>query len=263
MSNHSATTVGTSAYSPSLKKRRKTLATALNKPAVASYLPLINHETQVFLKEALEYGHSGKADVDPSPLFLRMAISLGFTLHWGRSMDKQSDMFREITEVEEAISNFRSMTGNAQDYVPLLRLLPFNPVSALAKQMGSRRSRYTEKLDHDLDVEMAQKTHKACIRANAKMDPEETLDALELTSLNATITAAGLDTVQATVLWAIAVLCMKPDMQNQVLGAIRVKYPETDDVRSASDDEPIEYLNIFIKEVLRYVRELNTLEVQN
>ncbi|KAF7195908.1 3-hydroxyphenylacetate 6-hydroxylase [Pseudocercospora fuligena] len=251
VSNDSATTIGTSPYSASLKIRRKTLATALNRRAVSSYSDHIDAETLLFLREALNDGKAGQASLDPGPLFLRMNISLGFTLHWGTRLHKDSDMFHEITEVEEAISNFRSLTSNTQDYVPLIRLLPFNPVSALARTMGARRKKYTAVLNRELDVRIADKTNEPCIRANAKLDPDSNLNAMELESLNATITAAGLDTMQASVLWGIAVLCVRTDLQDKVFRAVRDKYPESNLLDHVPEGQDVEYLDAFIKEVLR------------
>ncbi|KAF2158853.1 hypothetical protein M409DRAFT_71413 [Zasmidium cellare ATCC 36951] len=251
VSDTSATTIGTSPYSASLKTRRKTLATALNRRAVSSYSNHIKTETLLFLREALKNGKAGQTSIDPGPLFLRMNVSLGFTLHWGTRLHKKGDMFHEITQVEEAISNFRSLTSNTQDYVPLLRLLPFNRTSALAREMGARRKKYTTVLDRELDIQIAGETNEPCVRANAKLDPDSNLTALELESLNATITAAGLDTMQATVLWGIAVLCMRTDLQEKVFQAIIERYAESDLLDDVPEGQDVAYLSAFIKELLR------------
>ena len=251
VSDKSATTIGSSPYSESLKLRRKVTASALNRPAVANYIPHIDTETRVFLKEALEFGKAGKETVDPMPLFLRMNLSLGFTLHWGARMESQTDLFREIVHCENTISNFRSTTSNSQDYIPLLRLNPFNQASARAKDISARRNAYMTKMDKDLDGRLENGTHTPCIRANAKLDPEAKLNASELTSLNVTMIAAGLDTMQSTVSWAIAILATMPEIQEKAVQAIRKKFPVNQPLCDAWDDQTIEYLVVLVKEVVR------------
>lgn len=226
-------------------------ASALNRPAVASYVPHIDSETRILLKDALELGKAGKEQVNPIPLFLRMNVSLGFTLHWGSRVESQTDMFREIIHVENAISNFRSTTSNLQDYIPLLRLNPFSGVSAVARDMSVRRSRYMGVMDRELDERLEKGTYKPCIRANVKLDPDSKLNDHELTSLNVTMTAAGLDTMQATVSWGLAILAMRPEIQERALTEIRKKYSQQEPLCEASDDLSVEYIMAMIKEIVR------------
>lgn len=246
-------TIGASPYSDSLKKRRKIFASALNRPSVASYVPHIDSETRILLKDALELGKAGKEQVNPIPLFLRMNVSLGFTLHWGARVESQTDMFREIIYVENAISNFRSTTSNLQDHIPLLRLNPFNGVSAVARDMSVRRGRYMGQMDRELDERLEKGSYKPCIRANVKLDPDGKLTDHELTSLNVTMTAAGLDTMQATVSWGLAILAMKPEIQEKALSEIAKKFPQGAPLCEASDEFTVEYIMALIKEIARLV----------
>ncbi|CRG89250.1 3-hydroxyphenylacetate 6-hydroxylase [Talaromyces islandicus] len=152
LSNTAGTTIGTSPYSDSLKRRRKGAASALNRPSVQSYISHLDIETKDFVKELFDYGNSGAEGVDPMPMIQRLSLSLALTLNWGIRMDSQkSDLFHEITHVEEEISRFRSTTGNLQDYIPLLRLNPFNPGSAKAREMRNRRDVYLTTLNQGLD----------------------------------------------------------------------------------------------------------------
>jgi 3-hydroxyphenylacetate 6-hydroxylase len=182
-----------------------------------------------------------------------MNLSLGFTLHWGSRVETQSELFREIVYCENAISNFRSTTSNWQDYIPALRLNPFSIVSATARDISARRASYMSKMDQELDKKLENGTYKSCIRANVKLDPEGKLNESELTSLNVTMTAAGLDTMQSTVSWGIAILAMKPDIQEKALKEIRNKYPQNQPLCDASDDQTIEYISVLAKEILRFV----------
>lgn len=196
-------------------------------------------------------GHSGKTGIDPMPLFLRMNMSIGLTLHWGARMESQNELFREIVKVEDTISNFRSTTGNLQDYIPLLRLNPWNTQSAQAKDMKTRRDKYMQFLDGDLDERIAKGIHKSCIRANVLVDEEAKLNNLELSSLNLTLLAAGLDTMNSAVAWGIGILAERQDIQKKALAAIRETYPANNPLCDASDDQSCSYLVAVIKEILR------------
>ncbi|KIX06395.1 uncharacterized protein Z518_04371 [Rhinocladiella mackenziei CBS 650.93] len=148
----------------------------------------------------------------------------------------QTPLFREIVYVENAISNFRSTTSNPPDYIPILRLNPFSGVSTTAKDMSARRNRYMAVMDQDLDERLEAGSYKPCIRANVKLDPDGKLNEVELTSLNVTMTAAGLDTMQSTVSWGLAILAMMPHVRDGALREIRQKYSQSEPLCDASDD---------------------------
>lgn len=234
-----------------MKRRRKAVASAVNRPAVATYIPHLDRETRTFLSEALRYGNSGKTGVNPMPLFLRMNMSIGLTLHWGTRMESQNDLFHEIVYVEDSISNFRSTTGNLQDYIPLLRLNPWNKQSSTAKEMKVRRDAYMSILDKDLDKRIKDGTNKPCIRGNLLLDEEARLTNLEMSSLNLTLLAAGLDTMNSAVSWGFAMFATRQDIQEKTLAAIREMYPATQPLCDASDDQSCAYLVAVVKEILR------------
>jgi 3-hydroxyphenylacetate 6-hydroxylase len=191
VSSTAGTTVGTSPFSESLKRRRKGAASALNKPSVNSYVPLIDTETRDFVKEFLEYGEEGRTKVDPMPMIQRLSLSLALTLNWGVRMKTQDDeLFEEITEVEEEVSKTRSTTGNLQDYVPILRYVPAwlkGGVSGKAGEYRRRRDVYLKKLNDDLEQRMAQGWEGKCIQANVMRDREARLNQEELTSISLTM----------------------------------------------------------------------------
>ena len=216
-----------------------------------SYLGHLDRETKVFLCEAHDYGEAGTKAVDPMPLFLRMNVSLGLTLHWGDRMPSQTDLFREIVHVEDVISNFRSTTGNLQDYIPILRLNPFNTASAVARDMRQRRDNYMKQLDKALDNRLDQGDAQPCIRVNVKTDSEAKLTDAELTSLNLTLLAAGLDTMNSAVSWGIAALATMPAVQQKALAAIREQYAEDQPLCDLQDQQTCQYVVIMVKEILR------------
>lgn len=195
VSSTAGTTVGTSPFSESLKRRRKGAASALNKPSVASYVPLIDTETRDFVREFLRYGDAGRTRVDPLPMIQRLSLSLALTLNWGVRMKTQDDeLFHEITEVEEEVSKFRSTTGNLQDYIPILRWVPAwlkGGATGKAADYRRRRDVYLKKLNGDLEQRMAEGWDGKCIQANVMRDKEARLNAEELTSISLTMWVAS------------------------------------------------------------------------
>ena len=258
VSSTAGTTIGTSPFSESLKRRRKGAASALNKPSIMTYIPHIDLETKAFVQEFLEYGSNGTKAVDPMPMIQRLSLSLALTLNWGTRIASQSDsLFDEICYVEEEVSKFRSTTGNLQDYIPILRLNPFNGGKAKAKDMRRRRDVYLNRLNNDLDDRMEKGTHQPCIQANVILDKEAKLNKEELTSISLTMLSGGLDTLTTLVAWSMALLAERPEIQEKALREIRAKYPlDSSNPHSIlcdeNDDQSIAYIVALIKEFLRY-----------
>ncbi|KAL1597746.1 hypothetical protein SLS60_008233 [Paraconiothyrium brasiliense] len=253
LSNTAGTTIGTSPFNDSLKRRRKGAASALNKPSIATYISHIDVETKDFVKEGFVNGKAGLAGVDPMPMIQRLSLSLSLTLNWGTRMESRDDpMFHEITEVEEAISLFRSTTGNLQDYIPLLRLNPFSAGSVMARDMRRRRDVYLTKLNKDLDDRMEKGTHKPCIQANVIQDKSAALNKEELTSISLTMLSGGLDTITTLVQWSVALLAQRPDIQNKAVEEIGKFYSNEEPLCDAYDDQKCEYIAALVRECLRY-----------
>lgn len=253
LSNTAGTTIGTSPYSDSLKRRRKGAASALNRPSIQTYVSHLDIETKDFCKEFLEYGKGGLVAIDPMPMIQRLSLSLALTLNWGIRMDSQEDkLFREITHVEEEVSRFRSTTGNLQDYIPLLRLNPFSLGSSKAREMRDRRDVYLTALNKGLDERMAKGTHKPCIQANIILDEENKLNHEELTSISLTMLSGGLDTITTLVAWSIAMLSQRQDVQETALKAIREYFGDEAPLCDALDDQKCQYIVALVRECLRY-----------
>ncbi|KAF2180079.1 cytochrome P450 phenylacetate hydroxylase-like protein [Zopfia rhizophila CBS 207.26] len=253
LSNTAGTTIGTSPFNDSLKRRRKGAASALNKPSIATYIDHLDVETKDFVKEGFENGQGGKVGVDPMPMIQRLSLSLSLTLNWGTRMGSRDDpMFEEITEVEEMISKFRSTTGNLQDYIPILRLNPFSFGSKKAREMRDRRDVYLTRLNSDLDDRMEKGIHKPCIQANVILDKEASLNKEELTSISLTMLSGGLDTITTLVQWSVALLAQRPDIQKKAIEAIREYYTDEEPLCDAYDDQKCEYIAALVRECLRY-----------
>jgi len=258
VSSTAGTTIGTSPFSESLKRRRKGAASALNKPSILTYIPHIDIETRSFLQEFLDYGAAGTKPIDPMPMIQRLSLSLALTLNWGtRIASLNDDLFAEITHVEEEVSKFRSTTGNLQDYIPILRLNPFNFGSQTAKDMRRRRDIYLNRLNDELDARMANGTHQPCIQANVIEDKDAKLNKEELTSISLTMLSGGLDTLTTLVAWSMALLAEHPEVQERAVKEIRSKYPESSSNPSyilcdENDDQSLPYIVALIRELLRY-----------
>jgi len=252
LSNTAGTTIGTSPYSDSLKRRRKGAASALNRPSVASYISHLDVETKDFVSELLQYGDVGATPIDPMPMIQRLSLSLALTLNWGTRMTTQDDsLFREIIYVEEEVSKFRSTTGNLQDYIPVLRLNPFNKESKKAREIRDRRDVYLRGLNKGLDDRMEKGIHKPCIQANVILDREAKLNQEELISISLTMLSGGLDTITTLVAWSIALLAQRPDIQDKAMEEINKFFDSQNPLCDPLDDQKCAYIVALVRECLR------------
>lgn len=252
VSNTAGTTIGTSPFSESLKRRRKGAASALNRPSVHTYVSHLDLESKDFIAELMKYGKAGRVAVDPMPMIQRLSLSLALTLNWGiRMASQEEELFAEITHVEDEISRFRSTTGNLQDYIPLLRLNPFSVGSKKAAEMRDRRDKYLNYLNRGLEERMAKNEHKPCIQANIMLDKEAKLNDIELTSISLTMLSGGLDTVTTLMAWSIGMLSQRPDIQDKAAEAIKQLHSVDKPLCDPTDDQNCEYIVALVRECLR------------
>ena len=211
-------------------------------------------ESKDFVSELLRYGKAGAVAVDPMPMIQRLSLSLALTINWGIRMDSQENaLFDEITHVEDEVSRFRSTTGNLQDYIPLLRLNPFNFGSKKAREMRRRRDVYLNSLNQGLEDRMEKGTHQPCIQANVILDEDAKLNNEELTSISLTMLSGGLDTITTLLQWSIALLAQRPDIQQKAWKEIAEFYPVNEPLCDALDDQKCPYLVALVRECLRSV----------
>ena len=253
LSSTAGFTIGTSPYTDSLKRRRKAAASALNRPAVQSYVPFLDVESKDFIRDLFERGEQGAKAIDCMPMIQRLSLNLSLTLNWGDRIGSLDDaLFEEITEVEEEVSRFRSTTGNLQDYIPLLRLNPFNAHSAKAKDMRDRRDVYLTRLNKALEKRIADGTDAPCIQGNVIKDPEAKLDSTELMSISLTMISGGLDTITTTLAWAVGLLSQRPDIQQRGFDEIKAVYGNDSSWGDVAEEPKVKYIVAFTREVLRY-----------
>lgn len=84
-------TIGTSPWDESCKNRRKAAATALNRPAVQSYMPIIDLESCLAIKDIVKDSENGTVDLDPRKYFHRFALNTSLTLNYGIRIDGSID----------------------------------------------------------------------------------------------------------------------------------------------------------------------------
>ncbi|KAL2211316.1 cytochrome P450 [Sarocladium strictum] len=247
-------TIGTSPWDDSCKQRRKAAGTALNRPAVQSYMPILDLESLVSIQELLDDCKDGTIDVDPNAHFARFALNTSLTLNYGFRIDGDvnSKLLHEITHVEREISNFRSTSNNWQDYVPMLRL--WNKQNSEAETYRARRDKYLTDLLDDLKRRIANGTDKPCITGNILKDPNAKLNEAEIKSICLTMVSAGLDTVPGNLIMGLAYLSTKEgqEVQEKALKAINEVYPDGDAWEKCLVEEKVPYVTALVKEVLRY-----------
>jgi phenylacetate 2-hydroxylase len=68
-------TIGTSPWDDSCKRRRRAAATALNRPAVASYMPIIDLESKCSIRDIYVDSKKGAREINPKSYFQRFALN--------------------------------------------------------------------------------------------------------------------------------------------------------------------------------------------
>ncbi|KAI1354902.1 3-hydroxyphenylacetate 6 hydroxylase [Xylaria sp. FL0043] len=246
-------TIGASPYDDSLKRKKKGIAAALNRPAIQTYVPYFDRETRAFIEDLMTYGKSGAVTIDPLPMIQRLSLSLVMTINWGVRIPSIDDkLFKEIVAVEEELNRSRSTVGNAQDHIPLLRLNPFNPTSVKTRSMRDRRDKYLAQLSSDLAKKMQEGTNKPCIQASVIRFKEVELTETELTAISLSVLGGGFETVSDTMQWSIAFLAQHRDIQDKAYEEI-CKFQGSDEpLCDAADDQKCGYILGLAKEALRY-----------
>ncbi|KAI1188297.1 3-hydroxyphenylacetate 6 hydroxylase [Nemania serpens] len=246
-------TIGASPYDDSLKRKKKGIAAALNRPSIQTYLPYFDRETRAFVEDLMTFGKGGNVAIDPLPMIQRLSMSLVMTINWGVRIPSIDDpLFKEIVAVEEELNRTRSTVGNAQDHIPLLRLNPFNSTSVKARAMRNRRDEYLAQLSGDLAKKMEEDTNKPCIQASVIRFKEVELNETELTAISLSVLGGGFETVSNTMQWSIAFLAQHLDIQDRAYEEI-CKFQGSDEpLCDASDDQKCGYILGLAKEALRY-----------
>ncbi|KAL4819779.1 phenylacetate 2-hydroxylase [Aspergillus spinulosporus] len=247
-------TIGTSPWDESCKRRRKAAATALNRPATQSYMPIIDLESMSSIRELLRDSANGTIDINPTAYFQRFALNTSLTLNYGIRIEGNvnDELLREIVDVERGVSNFRSTSNQWQDYIPLLRIFP--KMNREAEEFRVRRDKYLTYLLDVLKDRIAKGTDKPCITGNILKDPEAKLNDAEIKSICLTMVSAGLDTVPGNLIMGIAYLASEDGqrIQKRAYDEIMKVYPNGDAWEKCLLEEKVPYITALVKETLRF-----------
>ncbi|RPA89950.1 putative cytochrome P450 phenylacetate 2-hydroxylase [Choiromyces venosus 120613-1] len=247
-------TIGTSPWDASCKAKRRAAATALNRPAVQTYMPVIDLESAVSIQELVNDSQKRKFGINPVAYFQRYALNTSLTLNYGYRIDGsvENEVLKEIIDVERLISNFRSTSHNWQDYVPLLRY--FKGKNEKAVEARKRRDAYLEVLLKRLKDDIRSGVDKPCITGNILKDPEAKLNHEEIKSICLSMVSAGLDTVPGNVIMGLGYLSSPhgQTIQQKAFEAIREVYPNNDAWDMCLKEEKVPYITALVKEVLRF-----------
>ncbi|KAL6239582.1 phenylacetate 2-hydroxylase [Aspergillus navahoensis] len=245
-------TIGTSPWDESCKRRRKAAATALNRPATQSYMPIIDLESMSSIRELLRDSANGTVDINPTAYFQRFALNTSLTLNYGIRIkgNVNDDLLREIVDVERGVSNFRSTSNQWQDYIPLLRIFP--KMNREAEEFQARRDKYLTYLLDVLKDRIVKGTDKPCITGNILKDSEAKLNDAEIKSICLTMVAAGLDTVPGNLIMGIAYLASEDGqrIQKRAYDKIMKVYPTGDAWEKCLLEEKVPYVTALVKETL-------------
>ncbi|KAI5863857.1 cytochrome P450 [Durotheca rogersii] len=259
------TSIGTSPWDESCKRRRKLAAGALNRARVDTYGPLLNLEAREFLRDLLGACRDGAAAaIDFRPAVKRFSLNLSLTLNYGTRVSSvksltDDPLLSEIIYVEGEISKLRDTGANYANYIPLLRY--WEPVAERlgfgatprghAADIGRRRLEYNNTLLEKLRDEVRRGEDKPCIQGAVLRDPESAkLTKEELISVSLSM-MAGADSNQPTLSWACLLLAHRPDIQAKAYAAIRdagvLQLPS-----DAYASTKVEYVEALTKEISRY-----------
>ena len=241
--------------SDSLKRSRKTLASALNKPSIAKYVSALDFESRQLIRDLYHEGHAGQTPIDPFPPSLRLPLSLTLSINWGvRFPTRDMELYKEMSDINDEAIRYRSTTGgNLQDYIPILRLNPFSSHSSRARRLNSRRERVYELLNDGLAERMASGTAGDCLQASLWTDKKAPLSPRELRPINFSTMLGGQDVFPPQLAWIIAFLSQHPEIQQEAYSEISKihKLDEGQPLCDAMDDRSCHYVVLLVKELLR------------
>jgi phenylacetate 2-hydroxylase len=246
-------TIGTTPWNESCKRRRKTVATALNKPSLQSCISIIDLESYSAISEILKQSEDGRADINVIFHLRLLALNTSLMLNYGARVSSISDrLFKEIVEVEGAIARFRSTSNNWQDYVPLLRLFPTKSNDANSYRI--RRDRYLQDFLDGLKQDIANGTDRPCIIGSVLKDPATKLNEAEMKSICLSMVGGGLETVSASMMLGIGYLSSPhgQEIQERAYAEIQKVYPDGDAWEKCLVEERVPYVTALYKEILRY-----------
>lgn len=179
-----ASSIGTNGWNDNTKRRRKVAASAMNRPATQSYLPFITELTESLIGELWSKGEGGAVAFDPRETVTHSMVDLTMTIHYGARLPAEPGLLEEIVDVEDGLSRIKSPLGSLQDYIPIMRYVPFANNSAVARDINRRRLVFLNRFDRELKERITGGQETASIASNCLNDPEAKLDDVDLLSIS-------------------------------------------------------------------------------
>ncbi|CAM9016534.1 unnamed protein product [Wickerhamomyces anomalus] len=267
-------TIGTTPYGESYKKKKKIVATSLNRKMVEELRGLISDEcTNMFKRievqrDLIEH-HSKDKDIDLFKLLQGFVLRVSLYITYGYLVKvEHSDkckLFDEITHVENIIVRLRGHSSNLQDYLPILRFIPFGKKTEMANNFRDRRDIYMAKFINGLKEKMLNgEDYEESIVSKALRGcpefPQVTED--ELKSVCLTMVSAGLDNTPLVLNHILGHLSQPTTgaaMQEVAVTEILKQYGDLETAYNECCAEyKVDYVEALLKEGLRYFSVLPT-----
>jgi hypothetical protein len=128
-----------------------------------------------------------------SPVSIHELGSLGYaehlfvllvTVNYGARLPPDPTLLDEIIDVEDGLSRIKTPLGSFQDFIPILRYLPFNKKSETAKEINRRRLIFLNRFAREMEDRVEKGVDKPCIQGNCLRDPQVKLDKTDLMGIS-------------------------------------------------------------------------------
>ncbi|EGW35627.1 uncharacterized protein SPAPADRAFT_48604 [Spathaspora passalidarum NRRL Y-27907] len=258
-------TVGSTPAGLTYKRKKKAISQHLNKRAVDNMSGTIDSEIKHMFQAIINYRKIGtpSIDMDLMPFFQMFALRSSVFMAYGIKLDcygVDSELCKEIIDVESKIIQLRSPISNLQDSIWLLRYVPFWTNTKFARMCGERRNVYMKKLFdrllHGIDHDDEDSINSIVGTMILRQSP--VLTEAEIHSICLTFVSAGLDNTPLNLNYLMGVLSQPAfgsRLQNKALGEILQKSNGNLILaweQSGQDSMDVQYVQALVLETLRH-----------
>ncbi|KIY47202.1 cytochrome P450 [Fistulina hepatica ATCC 64428] len=231
---------------PLYNKHRRIFQKHFSREAITSYRPLVAGRTYDLLKDLL----TRPRDYDEH--ILRFVLVIPYKAGFGFDVENGDEMFQTCRAALKVLNDIPELS--LVDFVPALRhFLGWLPGASDVKRARKLRPMVRKIFDYPFEdgvaIEASVVGKEYELGIEAKEDPSEL--AFSLAGVGGAIISAGVDTVWATLAWAVIFLVMNPEVQrtaqaelDNVLKGVRL--PDFDDQSS------LPYIDCIVMEIQRF-----------
>ncbi|KAI6090974.1 phenylacetate 2-hydroxylase [Hypoxylon rubiginosum] len=257
VSKSQGSTIGTSPWNESAKRRRTAVSAYLTRPALRSSAPMLDVESHAFVEDLFKATQQDNlGDVDPRMYCLRLAFNITLMICYGtRFKDIHDPDLLSMLDITSTVASFRSTNSNPQDYVPLLRYLP-NKRQKIAVETREKRDIWLANMFSRVQSALDKGQYCPCITGTLLSESGSgKLDESDIKSINVSLVSGGFETVSTTMLAGLGWLASDEGQvyQEKVFNDLIIVYG---DVETAWDKVVIEERSdvtvALYKEMLRY-----------